>query len=208
MKVVTFYLGPAVGLASRRFVIHPMPKAGSAAGWPQSQHPAYVYKATLAGTVTSVVVDLPDNGIYQAELRDYTTLTSAPSRIDQICFQTGKLQFPGPRSADRLQIYSMETESSSSASSSSFSVSSASSNSSSHSSQSSASSNSSSKSSQSSKSSLSAWSSASSKSSQSSFSLSSQSSQSSQSLSSQSSSSLSSQSSSSASGSSGLPIIG
>ena len=117
-KIVNFYLGPALGLTSRTVTITRMYRAGDDAP------PAAAYGPTnVGGSATTLSVSLDDNVIYQAKLIDVLTGggTSAP---DILNFHTGDLQFPGPRSDDRLQILSMEDESSASSSNSSTSSSS------------------------------------------------------------------------------------
>jgi hypothetical protein len=112
-KLVTISLGEAIGLTARRLVIHRMMRATD-----KLTRPAAQYVGTLAGTATDVTVTLPDNVLWQAQLRDYKT-TGEVSRVDVLNFHTVSLQFPGPKSEDRLSIYAMEDESSSSSLSSS-----------------------------------------------------------------------------------------
>ena len=135
-KNVTFGLGQAVGLASRLLTITRMYRAGD------DSAPAAEVTATLAGSAESSVQTLPDNTIWQATLVD-TKSTGEESDPDILNFHTGELQFPGPKTGDRLCILSMEDLSSSSSSSSS-SVSTSSISTSSNSSSNSSSSNSSS----------------------------------------------------------------
>ena len=111
-KNVTFALGQAVGLASRLLTVTRMYRAGD------DSAPAAEVAATLAGTVESSVQTLPDNTIWQATLVD-TKSSGEVSRADVLNFHTGSLQFPGPKTGDRLGILSMEDLSSSSQSSSS-----------------------------------------------------------------------------------------
>ena len=170
MKNVMIYLGPNIGLASRELIITRMSRASDkkltnfTAGnqgvdSASSRIPYYHGQLT---TETYVSVTLPDNTLWQAVLQDVLS-TGEKSHKDILNFHTGNLQFPGPKSKDRLAIYSMEDVSSSSSSKSSTSSQTSSSSSSSTSSQTSSSSNSSS--SKSSKSSQSGSSSSSSKSS-------------------------------------------
>jgi len=135
-KNVTFGLGQAVGLASRLLTITRMYRAGD------DSAPAAEVTATLAGSDESSTQTLPDNTIWQATLVD-TKSTGEESDPDILNFHTGELQFPGPKTGDRLCILSMEDLSSSSSSSSS-SVSTSSISTSSNSSSNSSSSNSSS----------------------------------------------------------------
>lgn len=136
-KNVTFYLGPAVNLSARQLTITRMMKAGD------DSAPAATYNSDVGSTTTNVTVALADNQLWQAKLVD-TRTTGETSDPDVLNFHTGALQFPGPKTGDRLQILSMEDESSSSSSSSSSSNSSSSSSSNSSSSNSSSSSSSSS----------------------------------------------------------------
>jgi len=152
MKVVNFYLGPAFGLASRTLTVTRMYRAGD------DTPPVASYGPTDVGAATEAVgVELPSNTIYEATLVDVVAGAGGETSVtDVLPFHTGALQFPGPRSGDRLQILSMEDISSSSSSmtsSSSSQSSSSSSSSSSVTSSSSASSSSKSSSSQSSSSS-------------------------------------------------------
>ena len=101
MKNVTFYLGPTASkLSARQLTIT------------QRDAAAAYYDANV-GAVESATVSLPDNRFWDAKLVDTHTggNTSAPAALQ---FNTGSLQFPGPRSEDRLAILSMEDESSSS----------------------------------------------------------------------------------------------
>ena len=111
-KNVTFGLGQAVGLASRLLTITRMYRAGD------DSAPAAEVTATLAGSDESSTQTLPDNTIWQATLVD-TKSTGEESDPDILNFHTGELQFPGPKTGDRLCILSMEDLSSSSSSSSS-----------------------------------------------------------------------------------------
>lgn len=122
MKRVTFYLGPAVNLSNRRLTITRMERAGDD-DLPLSSQVDDV----IGGSTENVTHTLPDNTIWQAKLVD-TRSSGEESTPDYLNFNTGSLQFPGPKSGDRLAILSMEDmSSSSSASSSSSSSSSASS---------------------------------------------------------------------------------
>lgn len=120
-KKVTFGLGVAPSqLATRTLTITRMPDADNDAYNP-------VYGPTDQGVVDNATVELADNQIFQAKLVDALD-TGEESAPDILNFQTGTLQFPGPKSGDRLSILFMEDMSSSSSSSlSSSSVSSASS---------------------------------------------------------------------------------
>ena len=117
-KKVTIYLGPAIGLTNRRLQIRRMHRATD-----MLVTPALTYNGNLTGTDESVTITLADNVLWQAALKDYKT-TGEVSRVDVLNFHTGSLQFPGPRSNDRLRIYSMEDVSSTSSASSSVSSSS------------------------------------------------------------------------------------
>jgi len=110
-KKVTFYLGPASGLSKRQLTITRMPKAGD------DDTPSATVNATLGATTTITTQTLPDNQIWQAKLVD-TKTSGEVSDPDILNFHTGSLQFPGPRSPDRLSILSMEDMSSSSSCSS------------------------------------------------------------------------------------------
>ena len=140
MKNVTFGLGVApLALNNRQLTIRPFPQVNDVPPL------ATVHDANAGATAESVTVALASNQMFQAVLID--TLDGGEiSEPDVLSFQTGDLQFPGPKSGDRLSIVAMEDLSSSSSSSSS-SQSSSSSSSQSSSSQSSSSSNSSSESS-------------------------------------------------------------
>lgn len=154
-KRVTFYLGPANSLNARRLTITRHMRAGD------DSAPSAEYDTVSGGSTEFVSVVLPNNVVWQAKLLD-TRSSGEQSEPQLINFQTGDLQFPGPRCSDErssFRILSMEDISSSSSSSSvsSSSVSSSSSSSvSSSSSQSSSSSSSASSSSSSSSSSQSA----------------------------------------------------
>jgi len=89
-KNVTFYLGPAIGLASRLLTVTRMVQAGD------DSTPSATITATL-GSVTNSTQILPDNIMYQATLVD-TKTTGEVAETDVLNFQTGTLQFPGPRS--------------------------------------------------------------------------------------------------------------
>lgn len=193
MKNVTFGLGPANGLTARQLTVTRMRRAGDDA----SVVPTY---DADVGAVIFASVSLVDNVIYQAVLVD-TATAGEVSDPDVLNFHTGNLQFPGPRTGDRLSILTMEDESSSSSSLTS-SQSSTSTSSSSLSSESSSSSSTSSLSSSSSSSSTSESSWSSTSESSTSYSSSSSTSESSSSSSSSSTSSLSSSSQSSSSSSS------
>lgn len=143
MKNVTFYLGPAVGLSQRQLTITRFHRAGD------DSAPAAAHNADAGSTAESATVALPDGTVFQAKLVD-TKTSGEVSDPDILNFQTGDLQFPGPKSGDRLAILSMEDLSSSSSSSSQSSSSSSSQSSSSSESSSSQSSSSSSASSSSS----------------------------------------------------------
>jgi len=189
---VTFYLGPTGShLEARKLRITRITRAGD-----DSRPYRAFTNNDIANTVENITVDLPINQIYVAELTD-TNVAGVRSRVDTLHFHTGTLQFPGPKSADRLSVLEMTYESSSSLSSQSTSSSSTSSQS--ESSQSDVSSQSTSSSSQSTSSSSQSTSSSSESSSQSTSSSSQSTSSSSQSTSSSSlsESSASSQSSSS-----------
>ncbi len=165
MKNVTFYLGPAIGLSGRRLIITRLMQASDGLTRPA---PYWSSNSSLLGADdTYVTVALPDNYIWEARLQD-TKSTGEISVPDALHFHTGSILFPGPRSGDRLSIYSMEDESSSQSASSLSSSSSSSSTSSVTSSSSNSSSSSSSVSSQSSVTSSSSQSSVTSSSSQSS----------------------------------------
>ncbi len=111
-KNINFSLGPAIGLTSRRLIITRMMRAGD------DSAPAAEIDTTLGGGTETTTQVLPDNTMWQAQLID--TLTGGGvSRTDTLNFHTGTLQFPGPRSDDRLCICSMEDLSSSSSVSSS-----------------------------------------------------------------------------------------
>lgn len=132
MKGVHFHLGPAFGLTSRQLTITRHMRAGD------DSAPAAESDQTLAGTTENVVVDLPDNTIWQAVLQD--TLDSGEvGDADVLSFHTGELQFPGPGTELGFRILAMEDLSSSSSSSSQSSSSSSSQSSSSSSSDSSSS---------------------------------------------------------------------
>ena len=109
---VTFYLGPASGLTARRLVITRIMEASD-----KLTRPAASYVGTLAGTDETVTVNLANNRMWQAVLRDYRS-TGESSRLDVLNFHTGSLLFPGPSSGDRLRVLSMEDLSSSSSASS------------------------------------------------------------------------------------------
>ena len=131
MKRVTFGLGVApASLSTRTLVITRMPDAANDSY--AAQHDAD------AGVVDNVAVDLPSNILWQATLVDVLD-GGEISDTDVLAFHTGSLQFPGPKSEDRLSVLYMEDLSSSSSSSSSTSSSSQSSSSSSQSSSSSSS---------------------------------------------------------------------
>lgn len=121
MKNVTFYLGPASDLTSRTLTIVELMRAG------QDNETTHV-TAVLAGTAETTTQECPDNRVLQAKLVDVTN-GGVSSVTDVLNFQTGDLQFPGPKSGDRLSILSMEDLSSSSSSSSESSQSSSSSSS-------------------------------------------------------------------------------
>jgi len=111
MKSVSFGFGLAVKLASRTLTITRMSRAGDDSAITP------IHDADAGSTATSVSVALTDNTMWQAKLVDISDsgVTSVP---DILNFHTGSLQFPGPRSEDRLTILSMEELSSSSSSSS------------------------------------------------------------------------------------------
>src|SRR5262245_35914852 len=111
MKLVTFHLGPTTGLTSRHLVIRRHMLAGD------DTNPAAEYDQT-PGAVDNATATLPDNVMWQAVLVD-TKTTGEVSTPDVLSFNTGSLQFPGPRTGDRLAILAMEDESSSSSVSSS-----------------------------------------------------------------------------------------
>jgi len=139
MRNVTFYLGPANGLAQRVLQIRQISVAG------QDTAPALAVDVTL-GAVDNTTQALADGLMWQAVLTD-TTATGEVSTPQIINFHTGFLQFPGPESLDDgtfFRILHMEDLSSSSSSSSASSASSSSWSSQSWSSSSSASSSSSS----------------------------------------------------------------
>lgn len=127
-KIVTFGLGPApAALASRTLTIRRMPDA-------DNDNYDAVHNADAGATALVATVTLADNIMYQAKLIDALD-SGEQSAPDILNFHTGSLQFPGPKTGDRLSIIAMEDESSSSSSSlSSISTSSASSSSSSQSS--------------------------------------------------------------------------
>ena len=112
-KNVTFSLGPAVGLASRQLTITRHNRAGD-----DTLPLTATHDADAGSTATYVTVALADNTLWQAVLVD-TNATGVESEPDILNFHTGSLQFPGPRSGDRLAVYSMEDLSSSSSSPSS-----------------------------------------------------------------------------------------
>jgi len=107
-RTVTFGLGPADGLAARQLTITRMKKAGD-------DGPVRPTYNADVGAVTVASVPLRDNTIYQAVLVD-TATAGEVSDPDVLNFHTGYLQFPGPRTGDRLAILTMEDESSSSSS--------------------------------------------------------------------------------------------
>lgn len=111
-KRITFHLGFAVGLSGRLLTITRMARAGDVV----PITPEIVDH--IGGSTESVTLTLSDNTIYQATLVD-TKTTGEVSRKAVLGFHTGSLQFPGPKSDDRLQILSMEDMSSSSSSSAS-----------------------------------------------------------------------------------------
>jgi len=126
MKNVTFYLGPAIGLATRTLVVRRMMKAGD------DSTPAAAHNADAGGSATNVTVALDDGQIWQATLTDVkSTGEELPPQVIQ--FNTGTLQHLGPRasspSGSEFRIYTMEDLSSSSSSSSQSSSSSSSSSS-------------------------------------------------------------------------------
>ena len=109
-KIVTFQLGPTTGLSARQLTIRRIPGAGDTV-------PITAEHDADAGAVSTVNVTLPDNRMWQAVLID-TKTTGETSDRDVLNFHTGSLQFPGPKTGDRLAIQSMEDLSSSSNSSS------------------------------------------------------------------------------------------
>ena len=117
-KNVNFYLGPAVGLSKRVLTITRIPGAGDDDPLPLA---AQYGPTDQGGSATTASISLPDNKMWQATLVD--TLTGDPtgkdSDADVLNFCTAGKMFPGPRSGDRLNIVSMEDNSSSSSSSSS-----------------------------------------------------------------------------------------
>lgn len=132
-KLVTFNLGPTVGISARQLTITRMHRAGDDAT------PAAASDAD-AGAVASVTIELDDNIIFQAVLVD--TMTAGEVRPNQVIqFNTASLLFLGPRASqpDGSEFYVLHMEDLSSSSSAS-SVSSSSSESSSESSASSVSS--------------------------------------------------------------------
>ena len=112
MKKVTFHFGPSVGLSNRALVVTRHARAGD------DSLPLSATFARDVGTVESYVVTLADNVLYQAVLTDYKS-TGESSVPDILNFNTGSLQFPGPKTGDRLSVYAMEDLSSSSSASSS-----------------------------------------------------------------------------------------
>ncbi len=109
---VTFYLGPGgAHLSFRKLRVTRMMRAGDA---------TRPYRAfsnnNIANTTEIIQVDIPINQIYEAELTDIRP-DGTRSNVDVLHFHTGELQFPGPRTADRLSVIMMEFESSSSLSS-------------------------------------------------------------------------------------------
>lgn len=111
-KIVNFDLGLATGLTSRRLVITRMYRAGD------DSAPTAEIDTTL-GAVTNTSQSLPDNTIWQAQLIDVLSAGGGTGVTDILNFHTGTRQHPGPRSGDRLNITSMEDQSSSSSVSSS-----------------------------------------------------------------------------------------
>ena len=113
MKNVTFNLGPSTGLSTRTLVITRHMRAGDDSA-PAAQHNAD------AGVVTSVVVALPDNQIWQAVLTD--VMTAGETRpVQVLSFHTGSLQYLGPKASggDGSEFYVLHMEDLSSSSSSS-----------------------------------------------------------------------------------------
>lgn len=109
--LVTVHLGPAVSLDTRRVKVTRHAKAGD-----DTMPSAYVNEL-LAGDVESVSIVLPVNQIWRLELTD-TRLSGEISETEVLYFNTGSLQFPGPRQ-HRIAILSIEEMSSSSPSSNS-----------------------------------------------------------------------------------------
>lgn len=106
-KIVNFYLGAAVGLASRQLVITRMPKSGD--DEPLDIEPAV--DEELGDDVESYEAELDDDEIFQAVLTDTATngLVGAPAILN---FNTTYEVCPGPASdaSDSLfRITSIET---------------------------------------------------------------------------------------------------
>jgi hypothetical protein len=125
-KRVTFYLGPVGAATVRTLTVTRMRGAGDDSAITPDHN-------ADAGAVNNVSVNLDDNRMYQAQLVDELA-TGETSDADILNFHTGSLQFPGPKSGDRLQVVAMEEQSTSSSSHSSSSWSSPSASSSSSSS--------------------------------------------------------------------------
>lgn len=149
MKRVTFYLGPAVSLTSRRLTITRARVAGD------DNAPSALISSTLSGNAESSSQLLPNGFMWEAKLVD-TRDTGEVGEPMLLRFTTNELTFPGKACSDErslFRILHMEDISSSSSSSSQSSSSSESSSSQSSSSDSSSSQSSSSSSSASSESS-------------------------------------------------------
>ena len=96
---VTFYLGPGgTHLAFRKLRVTRMMRAGD-----DSRPYRAFSNNNITNTDTTIQVDLPMNQIYEAELTDIN-VDGTRSDVDALRFHTGTLQFPGPRSPDRLSI--------------------------------------------------------------------------------------------------------
>ena len=115
-REVHFYLGPGgTHLERREFEIYPIPAAG------ETKTPDAVHSnLSITNTDTIHSVELDDRRMYVAVLQDVFDDGGVIRRSerDKLPFHTGELQFPGPRTGDRLRIIGMEDMSSSSSSSS------------------------------------------------------------------------------------------
>lgn len=113
MKNVTFDLGPAPAvLNSRTITIRRVPIAGD-----DTIPVTAEVNGVDVGVTQFTTQALPSNQMWEMTLVD-TLDGGEVSAQDVLHFHTGTLQFPGPRSGDRLSIIGMEDLSSSSSSSS------------------------------------------------------------------------------------------